>query len=488
MENLLVKKWWWENAAELIKSPQNIVKDFSLWTKQIIVVSALRSAVFNTTDMLKNIWKELVEERINREKIIELIDNIRYFHLSIIQEKLGWENLELIKKVNDFFDKFKNDILYYIENIKIIPSSGNDYIINTRSWKNISLIWFWEDLSAQIQSIVINALNIEWLSSEVADLSWVLDSINQDQKESDIFRELSQKVSMIVSRILDSWKVPIIWWFIPWFIRWIENTIWRWYTDAVAAMVSVWFAGDYDVILEIQKAVSGIMSADPRLLDKWNEARLIEALDYITAREITWVRWAQAKLLHSQVLREELQKAWIKVRLFNPFEEWKWTIISSWKLCKSRWVEYVWWRENIIYISVSSTKMMPKWVLFSIFWVVKDYASVDIVSTSETEVSFTIDGWISIEELNEMRKRIAESLEIDIDDVTYFKNKALVYCIWQNLFNNIWSSWKLTTALSKWWVNIEMSSQWVQERAMIVWIDWSDFRKAINLLHREFIK
>ncbi len=60
------------------------------------------------------------------------------------------------------------------------------------------------------------------------------------------------------------------------------------------------------------------MSIDPRLLSDPSKAHLIPNIDYTTAREMIGERGAQAKLLHNQVLRDELQKAGVKVRLFDP--------------------------------------------------------------------------------------------------------------------------------------------------------------------------
>ena len=76
---------------------------------------------------------------------------------------------------------------------------------------------------------------------------------------------------------------------------------------------------------------------------------------------------------------------------------------------------------------------------------------------------------------------------LEIDNVSFQENKALVYCIWQNLYHDMWSLWKAASALSQWWVNIEMVSQWIKERAMVFWIDDKDYKKSINLLHDAFI-
>lgn len=51
-EVISVKKWGWENAAELVKSPRNVLVDHINWIKQAVIVSAIRSSSFNTTDKL----------------------------------------------------------------------------------------------------------------------------------------------------------------------------------------------------------------------------------------------------------------------------------------------------------------------------------------------------------------------------------------------------------------------------------------------------
>ncbi|NVP17667.1 hypothetical protein HUU51_03025 [Candidatus Gracilibacteria bacterium] len=188
----------------------------------------------------------------------------------------------------------------------------------------------------------------------------------------------------------------------------------------------------YDTTLEIQKSVLGMLSSDPRVV-KGGKTKLIEQIDYLTAKEITVIRGAQAKLLHNQVLRKELQEAGIKVRLFDPFLDSKGTLISRVKNPDSSGVEFVGGRNGVTFFSISSGKMAGNGVLASIFDIVKNYGSVDIVSTSETEVSFTIDSAISQRKLNEMTLKIRETLEIQEDGyenfVKYEKNKALVFCV-----------------------------------------------------------
>jgi len=490
MNKLVVKKWWGENAAEFKSSPDNVLNDFKKKVNQIIVVSAIRTPNFNTTDRLIKLWKELSNDIIDEKKVIKIINKIRDLHLDLLIIKILSTRWDTYIDVYNFFEDFKYDIFYYILNRDIFPSKENDYLINTAN-HNISILWFGEKVSAFIQKELLNWLSDYWLHSESVDLDDFVTEYDLYLTENELFLELSNRISNLISNILDKWFIPIVPGYIWWFVNWIENTFWRGYTDVTASMLALGFSSENDVTLEIQKSVKWMMSADPRLLDNENDAKIIEKLDYLTTKEIIWVRWAQAKLLNSWVLRRELQEADIRIKLFDPFVDWEWTIISNKKDDLSSWVEYIWWRENIIPFTVSSWKMDDVGILFKVFKVVQEFTSIDIVSTSETEISFTLDGWISKKKLDIMSAKIRKVMwiikENDEEFVNYKENKALVFCVGQNLKYSLWTLWRASIALGKWWVNIEMVSQWRMERAIAFCIDWKNFKKAINLLHDEFI-
>ena len=412
------------------------------------------------------------------------------FHLSLSNEKYKWDRNRLAKIIKKRFKELWDNISEYIDNQdKIKPSKENDYLINTSNW-NISILWFWEIISADIQSAILKNLKIDWLKAQTVDLNNVTENIDLDGTQNEIFTELSREIADRINTILDNNQIAILPWYIPWFENGIENAIWRWYSDATASMTAVWLAKCFDVVLEIQKSVEWMLSADPRLLED-SLPKLIEKIDYLTAKEITGTRWAQAKLLHSQVLRKELQDAWIKVHLFNPFESWKWTIIGKEKDENSSGVEFIWWRENVTFFTVSSWRMSDKWIIADVFSIVKKYTSVDIIWTSETEISFTIDNELTQEKLDEMAEKIRIKLGIKEDwyedYIKYECGKALIFCVGQNLLQHKWILWKAAIALWNEWIDIEIVSQWIAQRAMIFGIAWDKMKQAVNALHREFI-
>ena len=78
--------------------------------------------------------------------------------------------------------------------------------------------------------------------------------------------------------------------------------------------------------------------------------------------------------------------------------------------------------------------MFQAGLLAKIFTIVKDYFSVDIISASETEVSFTIDAAKDIKEkLDKMEQELRMICNIhentNMEFVEYTIDMALVFCV-----------------------------------------------------------
>ena len=136
--------------------------------------------------------------------------------------------------------------------------------------------------------------------------------------------------------------------------------------------------------------------------------------------------------------------------------------------------------------------MFENGILSRLFDIVKDYYWVDIVSASETEVSFTIDWcWVEDKKLEKMvdaiRKEFGMWENNEIEFIEYRKNKSLIFCVGQHMKNYVWLLSRATRILGENDINIEIASQWRLQRAMIFGIDECNMKKAVNVLHKEFI-
>lgn len=497
MNKILVKKLWWENVSELIQSSDNVLED--LWLQQAVVVSAFRCEWFSTTDFLidlaNNLWLW------NYEKAFIILEYIKKSHKKIVSEKLDGELLEQILKQIDFiFDQIHTLINNWIKDWnKIQPQKINDYSIN--NWDRVvSLIWLWEDIWARLFAKVINIRYLLANCISTQDIAVPLDLSNiitkfdiEWKNKDDIFKFVYTKLLNLVLDIFSAGKIPVLPGYIWMFPEWIEKAIWRWYTDATAAALAVWLKlsmSSVDVVLEIQKSVKWVLSIDPRVYS-WDKSKikLIKNLDYMTAKEIVWVRGAQAKLLNTNALRNELLSAWVMVHLFNPFDKsnpgtYIWPEIDS----QAQWVEFVWWKKNVCFVTVSSPKMWRGY-FGKLAMIISKYKSIDIIWTSETEISFTISwGWdkeFTHKLLDDLRKHI-QSQWSTMDVVSFEDWKALVYCIWQNMRNQPGLFSRAAWSLAKRWIDIELASQGRLQRAMVFGIKEEHLQLALNALHEEF--
>ncbi len=497
----IIKKLGWENAAELAKSSRNIYNDYIAWNTQVVIVSAIRSPEFNTTDKLIELWIELQKEKIDILLVSKKIRELQQFHLDILESKILCSKAKIINVIVESFALLKNNIDFFIgnKNKRIIPTSQNDYSIKTQTWELFSILWFGEAVSCKVFSGVVDSISSDGIISKSIDLSNIIQNWDIKWKnEKQIFAYLSGKISNIIEKSVIWWHIPVLSGYMWSFEQGIESAVWRWYSDATAAICTVGLAQKWhSVIFEIQKSVKWLLSCDPRILEYSEDAQLIPELDYLTAREITWDCWAQAKLLHHQTLRSEVQEAGVKIHLFDPFswEEGSWIVHKNreenkWKQCS--WVSFIGGRENVIFFSISSWKMFENGILSRLFNIVKDYYWVDIVSASETEVSFTIDWcWVKKEKLETMIEEIRKEFGMwennEIEFIEYRKNKSLIFCVGQHMKNYVWLLARATKILGENDINIEIASQWRLQRAMIFGIDAKDMKKAVNVLHKEFI-
>jgi aspartate kinase len=448
--------------------------------KKAIVVSAMRDDNFNTTSKLEEIWKKLFENTTeSRMDAINLFESISEFHIKLFKWKIEDRIVWSIQNILNNYKKFIVDYAKYNWE-KIIPTIDNDYTIWFQ-WNKLSLLWLWEELSAKFNSIIINSISKNKLNTEVANLSWV----NQNWID---FYQLSENVWISVKSILEKWNISILPWFIPWYPWWILTNVWRWYSDATASILAVWLKENYpETQIHIQKLVDWFMSWDPRIV---NNPKLIENLNYMIAQEIIWSRGSQAKLLHTQSLRQEIQEQDIPVHVYNPFWSEKWTVISKISENMEKWILYVWWIKDISSITMSSWKM-EQWFIAKSSSIISQYTDIWIDFSSATEQSYTIPFNIDKHTKSSISSQLINQFDLNNEDwwefVKYNRDNSVIFCVW-NMKNQVWILNQITSILSENNINIKAISQWLEQRSIsfIVWKQ--DYEKAVKLLHHWLIE
>ena len=479
----------WANTGNIDATFANFEAQSQWDTIHATVLSAMREEdYFNTTKLLVQAWEEIANGEIS--KAIKTIRDLQDLHIYLLDK--NHSDLSDKEEMKTFIIKNFWKLLQKIETSdrSVIPSETNDYCIS--SWEQLfSLKGFGEKFCAEfykklceIRGIDIDLVN---LSSQSNNIAW------GDSEEQTFVNALDFFRKHVWNRLV-SWNHLILPWYIGGISWWIENAIGEWYSDATAALAAVTVKElvweKKRVLLEILKSVPGIMSADPRLLKgSWETAQILRELDPLIAKEAVWVRWGQAKLLNSFTMLPAVLESWIDIRLRDPqLHNDLGTLISRNISPNQKWVQTVLWRTNVAMISISSTSMW-QWFIAKISRVIKEYASVDIIGTSDTEYAFTVDmksgtSWGKVEA---MIKRLEdECLWKERDSIkTEFYN-GLLFCIGHDMkVPGILE--KAGAAMRKWKINVNLVSQWLEQRALVIWIDdESDVQRGVQLLHREF--
>jgi aspartate kinase len=217
------------------------------------------------------------------------------------------------------------------------------------------------------------------------------------------------------------------------------------------------------------------MSADPRVVPN---AKTIPELSFDEASELAYFG---AKVLHPKTILPAIEKN-IPVLVLNTFEPSnKGTTIVKQQRDASGHIKSISWKKAITVIDVKSTRMIDAYgYLAKIFSVFDKYKRpVDMITTSEINVSMTVDSKENLENIANELKSIAEV------DVSY--NKAIVYVVGASMKRKIGTASKIFDILAKNKINIDMISQCFEEISIGLVVDESEAESVVKILHQELI-
>lgn len=492
--DFVVAKEGGENTGNIDVTFENLVKAQERKAHFAVVVSAMRKeGEFNTTKMLESIGTKIATG--DKEGALWELAQLEEFHKSLLDRNFSGNSdtrnqmfafiTEEFQRVRDRISTSQSQFLPSMKNDFSLQTIATDDFFSLKGWGEVFCAQFYQRL-LQLSGKEISFIDtssqknniIPWNDSFEATLNYFRKSV------APRILRLSSGLTLI-----------------PWYIggiNWgIDASIGSGYSDATAALTAVSvqeiLGREKKVLLEILKSVDGIMSADPRLLDDPASAQLIERLPFMIAKEIVGVRGAQAKLLNAEAMKPQVIRSGVSVRLRNPTKpESPGTIIDAVWDKNSFGVEAVLARDNVAFVSLSSIDM-PQGYLARVLDIVKEYKSVDIVSCSETEFSFTVDTkkeWdrAAVEEMRqEIVREIFAGKEDDFNFTNVLYDQSLVFCIGQNMKDRVGLLAAATTALKDAGINVELVSQGQLQRAMTFGVASEDMRKAVNVLHEKLV-
>ncbi len=242
-------------------------------------------------------------------------------------------------------------------------------------------------------------------------------------------------------------------------------------SDYVATIIGV--AIDAKEI-QIWKDVDGFLTADPNIISNPKKIKIM------TFDEASQLAYFGAKILHPKTIWPAIKKQIPVVikNTFNPLEEGT-KIISK---TDKKGITAISFKKNITIINIRSVRMLDVYGYLSrIFEVFNNYAKpVDVITTSEIDVSLSVDDDEHLEEIIKDLKKIAH--------VNVYKNKTILLVVGEGLKNNTRKTSEIINQIAKANIPIEMISQCHKQINLTLIISERYLEKALLDLHFRFFE
>ena len=447
--------------AENINKVVEIIKNKKRDTKTIVVVSALGGI----TDQL---LKTAALAEANDESYKTILKEIEDKHLGTLQELIPVQQqssvLNLVKKICDEVEDICNGIFLLRE----LSARTKDRIVS-----------YGELLSSQIIAAKLNAvgLSTEWKDAReliVTDSNYgmaAVDFIATDKKASAFF--LSSTNSLFI---------------VPGFIAADKNnvttTLGRGGSDYTAAILAA--AVDASV-LEIWTDVSGMMTADPRLV---TNIKHIPQISYQEAMELSHFG---AKVIYPPTIQPVMKKGilvWIK-NTFAPEELG--TVIKNEATATGTSIQGISSINNIVLLSLEGSGMVGIPGFSKRLFEALANASINVIlitqGSSEHSICVGVDEYASVKAKDVVDAAFTYEIETNkVDPIIVEKGLSIVAIVGDNMKNHSGISGKMFSALGRNGVSIRAIAQGSSERNISAVIATADVKKAINVLHEEFFE
>ena len=447
--------------AQNINKVAEIIKNNTTDTKKIIVVSALGGI----TDLL---LKTADLAQANDELYKSFLQEIESMHLQAVKDLIPVQKqsavLSLVKKICNEAEDVCNGIFLLRE----LSARTKDRIVS-----------YGELLSSQIIAAKLNASGMvtEWKDAReliITDSNYGLATVDFDVTNKKILFFFTESASSLF--------------IIPGFIASDKNnvttTLGRGGSDYTAAIIAA--AIDASV-LEIWTDVSGMMTADPRLV---NNSKHIPQISYQEAMELSHFG---AKVIYPPTIQPVMKKripVWIK-NTFAPEETG--TVIKNEATATGISIQGISSINKIVLLSLEGSGMIGIPGFSKRLFEALANASINVIlitqGSSEHSICVGIEEHASAMAKEVVDKAFAYEIETNkVDPIIVEKDLSIVAIIGDNMKNHSGISGKMFSALGRNGVSIRAIAQGSSERNISAVISTGDVKKAINVLHEEFFE
>lgn len=421
--------------------------------RPVVVVSALSKV----TDLLYRISDEAKKR--NFEEASTLLRQLRSRHLTLAEELISQsesiDNESILedaqRRVNEICDKLS----HFIEAVCELGE------LSDRS--KAAIIGNGEYLSS---NIICCAMNARGISTRLMDSRKMIIT-NADFLKGEPKQDLiSIKVNAEVSSHYTDCEAVITQGFVSATEDGEPTVLGRGGSDYTASLIGMAVGAQR---IEIWTDVDGVKTADPRKVEG------TRSLEHISFEEAAEMAHFGAKVLHPMTIEPAVKKN-IPIYVLNSINpDGKGTVILQNSFIDDG-VKSVSSKENILVINIFSTKMINvAGFLMSVFEIFsRNNVSVDLISTSEANISVTVD---ASQNVDNVIRELSSFADVYVD-----RDKAQVSVIGKNLDNVTGILEKTFAPLSDY--RIYMISQGASYVNISFVVDRTALDKVVSLLHR----
>ncbi|WP_018617255.1 bifunctional aspartate kinase/homoserine dehydrogenase I [Segetibacter koreensis] len=447
--------------AENIEKVVNIIQQRSAGKKTIVVVSALGGI----TDILLQCGSMAAsgnEEYKNKLQYIEArhIETVKAL-IPVTQQSRILSHVKT--QCNELEDIFNGIFL-----LRELSLTTKDRIVS-----------YGELLSSQILVSRLLSLNMDAVWKDARDI------ITTDSSHTSAAVDFAITNKQIYEYFsVDDYAITVV----PGFIAYDANkrttTLGRGGSDYTAAIIAAAINAEN---LEIWTDVSGMMTADPRLVPT---AKAIPRISYQEAMELSHFG---AKVIYPPTIQPVMKKqiaVWIK----NTFSlEDEGTLIENISLRNGKNIRGISSVNEIVLLSLEGSGMIgiPGFSKRLFEALAQEKINVILItqSSSEHSICVGIDQKNAVIAKQSIDRIFAHEIETGrVEPLVVEENLSIIALVGDNMKNHPGISGKMFGALGRNGVNVRAIAQGSSERNISAVISRNDVKKAINVLHEEFFE
>lgn len=414
--------------------------------KPVVVVSALSKV----TDLLYRISDAAASR--NEAETRELLAQLRKRHTDLAGELLAQSVLkdEAVAKVNEICDNL-DSIAMAVCSLGELSDRNKAIIISNGEYLS--------------STIIAHAMNSKGIRTKWVDARSMMVTNNSYLKAEPDMTAIMERVPGVIADAYDGMDAVITQGFIGVTKDGEPTVLGRGGSDYSASLIGM--AVDAERI-EIWTDVDGVRTADPR---KVQNTKYLEKISFEEAAEMAHFG---AKVLHPLTIEPAVRKS-IPIYVLNSMNpSGKGTAILRNEFIEDG-VKSVSFKENIRVINIFSTRMInTSGFLRRVFEIFSESkVSVDLISTSEANISVTVD---AAERIDPVVEQLSEFADVIVDD-----DKSQVSVIGKNIVRLNGMLKKTFTPLKK--CNVYMISQGASFVNISFVVDREELSEVVQDLH-----